>query len=237
MTPNLELLSVSLNHHPHKTQDTNVKDSIVNFRSPDDDFDEYKQIIKNLDIMSSENLGKGKSLKLDKFKDSKGKIDKNALRAYAESMPTLQIKSVKDFKNAFDEKKGKFGYIQTPYKPVKVDMVYAYKHFYENSSKQNRDLIKSAFFATFKDPLFVATNSAKGRDSVYFYKPFYTTIFDKNKNKKEIFLSLFGVGVDSEGKVDFTTFYKDISGSRFKEMLGLSDENIIYMKENRPALP
>ena len=62
---------------------------------------------------------------------------------------------------------------------------------------------------------------------MYFYKPFYTT----DKVGKEIFLSLFGVGVDSSGKVNFTTFYKDISGSRFKEMLGLNDKDIVYMKE------
>ena len=186
-----------------------------------------KDKLKNLGIMSAENLEKGQNLKLDKFKDSKGNVDKNALRPYAENMPDLKINSVKDFKGNFDEIKGKFGFIKTPYKDIKVNMVYAYKHFYENSSKQNRDLIKSAFFATFKDPLFIAKNSAKGRDSVYFYKPFYTT----NKANKEIFLSLFGVGIDSSGKIDFTTFYKDISGSRFKEMLGLKDENIIYIKE------
>ena len=186
-----------------------------------------KDKLKNLGIMSAENLEKGQNLKLDKFKDSKGNVDKNALRPYAENMPDLKINSVKDFKGNFDEIKGKFRFIKTPYKDIKVNMVYAYKHFYENSSKQNRDLIKSAFFATFKNPLFIAKNSAKGRDSVYFYKPFYTT----NKANKEIFLSLFGVGIDSSGKVDFTTFYKDISGSRFKEMLGLKDENIIYIKE------
>lgn len=186
-----------------------------------------KDKLKNLGIMSAENLEKGQNLKLDKFKDSKGNVDKNALRPYAENMPDLKINSVKDFKGNFDEIKGKFGFIKTPYKDIKVNMVYAYKHFYENSSKQNRDLIKSAFFATFKNPLFIAKNSANGRDSVYFYKPFYTT----NKANKEIFLSLFGVGIDSSGKVDFTTFYKDISGSRFKEMLGLKDENIIYIKE------
>ena len=178
---------------------------------------------QNLDIMSAENLEKGQNLKLDKFKDSKGNVDKNALRPYAENMPDLQINSVKDFKGKFDETKGKFGFIKTPYKDIKVNMVYAYKHFYENSSKQNRDLIKSAFFATFKDPLFITKNSAKGRDSVYFYKPF----LDEDNN----ILSLFGIGIDGEGKIEFKTFYHDDTQNRIKEMLNLSDENIIYVKE------
>ena len=109
-----------------------------------------KDKLKNLGIMSAENLEKGQNLKLNKIVDSNGNIDEKALRSYAENMPDLKINSVKDFKDNFDEIKGKFGFIKTPYKDIKVNMVYTYKHFYENSSKQNRDLIKSAFLRHLK---------------------------------------------------------------------------------------
>ena len=184
--------------------------------------------------MSSENSNTGARMKLDKFADSNGRADKNKLMSYATSLPNLHFNSIEQFKAKFSNKQGKFGYIQTPYKPVKVNMSYAYSHFYKNTSKANRGYIKPAFFDTFTDPLFIAKNTKDGKESVYFYKPFY---FEKEltkngkKQKEKIFLGLFGIGVDKEGRVDFATFYKDISGSRFKEMLNLSDENIVYMKE------
>ena len=143
-TPEFDEVFALTQSHPHKTMDKNLKDTIIV---------QDKRRLKKSDTMASGNLDKGQNLKLDKFKDSQGNVDKKALRPYAETMPELQIKSVDEFKNNFDDRKGKFGFINTPYKSVKVDMFYAYKHFYENSSKQNRDLIKSAFFATFKDPL------------------------------------------------------------------------------------
>ena len=173
-------------------------------------------------------------MKLDKFADDNGRADEKKLANYAAPLPNLYFDSIAQFKAKFSNKQGKFGYIQTPYKPVKVDMAYAYAHFYKNTSGANRGFIKPAFFETFTDPLFIAKNAKNGKDSVYFYKPFY---FEKElekggkKEKQKIFLGLFGVGVDKDGKVDFATFYRDISGSRFKEMLNLSDENIVYMKE------
>lgn len=184
--------------------------------------------------MSSEFLGKGQNLKLDKFADSTGKADKEKLMSYAVSLPNLHFNNIAQFKAMFSDKQGKFGYIQTPYKPVKVNMPYAYSHFYKNTSGANRGYFKTAFFDTFTDPLFIAKNAKDGKESVYFYKPFYfEKEFVKNgkKQKEKVFLGLFGIGVDKNGKVDFATFYKDISGSRFKEMLNLSDENIVYVKE------
>lgn len=102
-------------------------------------------------------------------------------------------------------------------------MSYAYRHFYDNTYKTNRDNIKSAFFETFSDPLFIAKKNWKGRDGVYFYSPF----LDKDKKV----LNLFGIGIDKEGKVDFKTFYLDNSGARMREMERLADENIIYINE------
>ena len=58
---------------------------------------------------------------------------------------------------------------------------------------------------------------------MYFYKPF----LDEDNN----ILSLFGIGIDGEGKIEFKTFYHDDTQNRIKEMLNLSDENIIYVKE------
>lgn len=178
---------------------------------------------QNLGIMSAENLEKGQNLKLNKIVDSNGNIDEKALRSYAENMPKIKFNNTRQFKEHFQTTQGKFGFIDTPYKTIKVNMPYAYTHFYQNTNNKNRNFIKSAFFATFKDPLFIAKNSAKGRDSVYFYKPF----LDEDNN----ILSLFGIGIDGEGKIEFKTFYHDDTQNRIKEMLNLSDENIIYVKE------
>jgi len=41
---------------------------------------------------------------------------------------------------------------------------------------------------------------------------------------------LFGIGIDGEGKIEFKTFYHDDTQNRIKEMLNLSDENIVYIK-------
>ena len=178
---------------------------------------------QNLGIMSAENLEKGQNLKLNKIVDSNGNIDEKALRSYAENMPKIKFNNTRQFKEHFQTTQGKFGFIDTPYKTIKVNMPYAYTHFYQNTNNKNRNFIKSAFFATFKDPLFIAKNSAKGRDSVYFYKPF----LDEDNN----ILSLFGIGIDGEGKIEFKTFYHDDTQNRIKEMLNLSYENIIYVKE------
>ncbi|MGX3046011.1 ADP-ribosyltransferase-containing protein [Helicobacter sp. T3_23-1056] len=161
-------------------------------------------------------------MKLDKFLDSKGKMSEESLRPYAMPMPKQNFSNTKEFKALFSDTQGNFGFIKTPYKEVKVNMSYAYRHFYDNTYKTNRDNIKSAFFDTFRDPLFIAKNDSKGRDSVYFFKPF----LDKNENV----MSLFGIGIDKNGKVDFKTFYLDNSGARIREMQKLADENILYVK-------
>ena len=174
--------------------------------------------------MANQKTTKGQeNMKLDKFLDSNGKMSEEALRGYAVDMPEVKFDSTASFKAYFKETKGRFGFIQTPYKVVKVNMPYAYAHFYKNTSKANRGAIKSAFFETFSDPLFIAKDNSKGKDSVYFYKPF----LDKDGN----LLDLFGIGIDSDGKIDFMTFYKDISGSRMKRMLKINDESIVYVKE------
>ena len=71
------------------------------------------------------------------------------------------------FQNVFSDDNNKsWAFLATPYKPVKIDLAYAYKHFFKNTNDKNRNFYKEAFFDTFDDPLFIAKNSAKGRDSV-----------------------------------------------------------------------
>ena len=171
---------------------------------------------------------------IQQFKDKDGKITKTTLQTYAAPVPKLRFNNIEQFKKMFqnvfsDDNNKSWAFLATPYKPVKIDLAYAYKHFFKNTNDKNRNFYKEAFFDTFDDPLFIAKNSAKGRDSVYFYKPFYKIVKDKNGNDKEVFLNLFGIGVDSNGKVDFKTFYDD-TGSRMNEILNLSDENIVYIK-------
>lgn len=171
---------------------------------------------------------------IQQFKDKDGKITKTTLQTYAVPVPKLRFNNIEQFKKMFqnvfsDDNNKSWAFLATPYKPVKIDLAYAYKHFFKNTNDKNRNFYKEAFFDTFDDPLFIAKNSTKGRDSVYFYKPFYKIVKDKNGNDKEVFLNLFGIGVDSNGKVDFKTFYDD-TGSRMNEILNLSDENIVYIK-------
>ncbi|ECP8671821.1 hypothetical protein FU454_07990 [Campylobacter jejuni] len=82
---------------------------------------------KNLGIMSAENLEKGEKMLIDDFKN------------------------YDEFRTLFENVKGKFGYIQTPYKRVKVKMFKAYRHFKENTNNINRDNIKGGFFSTLQD--------------------------------------------------------------------------------------
>ena len=179
--------------------------------------------------MANQKTTKGQeNMKLDKFLDSNGKMSEEALRGYAIPIPPLKFNNPNQFRAHFAEVNGKFGIVKTPYKDIEVDIAYAYRHFYRNTNNKNRNFIKGAFFETFSDPLFIAKDNSKGKESVYFYKPF----LDKYDN----FISLFGIGIDSEGKIEFKTFYKDTAGNRLNKMLRLDDENIVYAKNN-PSMP
>lgn len=136
------------------------------------------------------------------------------------------FENFKDFKGLFDEVKGSQGMIKTPYKNINVNLSYAFNHFVKNTYNINRDNIKSAFFQTFKDPLFVIEFTPKGRikPSVYFYKPFY------DKNKK--LLNLIGISVSEKGQLNFSTFYLDKRGNRLNEFLNKEAILIKYVKPN-----
>lgn len=155
---------------------------------------------------------------MDKILNSSGGIELQKLAEYADKMPQLKFNNTKQFKALFENIEGKYGYIKTPYKDIKIDIPYAYRHFYINTNNTNRNFIKSAFFETFKNPLFIAKDSASGRDSVYFYKPF----FDKDRK----LLNIFGIGVDSKGEVIYKTFYQTGTEQRLKSIL--KNAEILY---------
>lgn len=164
------------------------------------------------------------NLKLEsKFLNDKGEIDLSKIEG--RELPKADFNSTQNFKAKFQKVQGKYGYIQTPYKEVKVNMGYAYRHFYQNTHNVNRDYIKGAFFDTFVNPLFVAKKHTDKGESVYFYNVY--------KDSKDNNLGIFGIGVDSKGNVDFRTLYKDGGNVRLKEMIKLDDENIVYVS---PAL-
>ncbi len=151
-------------------------------------------------------------------------IDKGGIENLSELKKQVHFSKVSEFKAYFDEVKGNQGVIKTPYKDIKVNVFYAFNHFTDNTYKTNRDNIKSAFFSTFKKPLFVVefTPQGKTKPSTYFYKPFY------DENKK--LLNLVGISIDEKGLLKFSTFYLDERGNRLKEFLKRADLTIRYVE-------
>lgn len=50
------------------------------------------------------------------------------------------------FQNVFSDDNNKsWAFLATPYKPVKIDLAYAYKHFFKNTNDKNRNFYKEAF--------------------------------------------------------------------------------------------
>ena len=78
-------------------------------------------------------------------------------------IPSAQFKNYDEFKTLFENVKGKFGYIQTPYKRVKVKMFKAYRHFKENTNNINRDNIKGGFLAPCKTRFLSCVASERGK--------------------------------------------------------------------------
>ena len=158
-------------------------------------------------------------------KELKAKIQESIAKEEIKLMPQSEFKNYEDFKSLFDEIRGNKGMIKTPYKDVEVNVVYAFRHFRENTYNTNRDNIKGGFFKTFKEPLFIVEQKREGshKPSVYFYKPFY------DENKK--LLNLFGISVDNKGKLDFKTYYLDNAGNRLESILKDKNLKIRYVKE------
>ena len=140
-------------------------------------------------------------------------------------MPKAEFESFNGFKGQFETIKGSKGIIKTPYKDIRVSIAYAWKHFRENTHNTNRDDIKGGFFKTFKDPLFIVEQAREGQSnpSIYFYKPFF--------DNDEKLMNLFGIGVDSNGNINFKTYYLDNKKNRLKEILRSDKIKIVYMKK------
>ena len=175
---------------------------------------------QNNDIMPTKNTSR--DAKMDN-QILKNRLDEAKIQNEIMNLPLQKFKNPREFTKLFDSTNGAMGIIKTPYKDISVRIPYAYRHFYDNTTNKNRDGIKSAFFETFRDPLFITKEQRGNKDSVYFYKPF----FDKDKN----IINLFGIGVDSQNRVDFKTFYLDELGTRIKQVLKVKNENILYLKK------
>lgn len=87
---------------------------------------------------------------IQQFKDKDGKITKTTLQTYAVSVPKLRFNNIEQFKKMFqnvfsDDNNKSWAFLATPYKPVKIDLAYAYKHFFKNTNDKNRNFYKEAF--------------------------------------------------------------------------------------------
>lgn len=110
--------------------------------------------------------------------------------------------------------------MKTPYKDVKINMGYAYKHFYQNTHNANRDYMKGAFFDVLQKPMFIAEQETDKGLSTYFYK-----VYSYGEDK----IGVFGIGIDKEGQIEYKTMYADIKQNRLQEMLKLDSEKIKYI--------
>ena len=178
---------------------------------------------QNLGIMSAENLEKGEKMLIDDFKnlilDENLRVDYKKIKTNAKPniMPSAQFKNYDEFRTLFENVKGKFGYIQTPYKRVKVKMFKAYRHFKENTNNINRDNIKGGFFSTLQDPLFIVRGERAGQNepSVYFFKPFLS----RDSKGRDFVMGIFSIAVDYDGNLNFKTYYHDKRGNRLKSVI------------------
>ncbi|MFQ6341366.1 hypothetical protein [Campylobacter sp. VTCC 70190] len=138
----------------------------------------------------------------------------------AKPLPKATFKNVKQFEKLFTNKQGKYGIVKTPYKDIRVNIPYAYTHFYKNTYNTNRDYLKGAFFDVLENPMFVAEKETDKGLSTYYYK-----VYSYGKDK----IGVFGIGIDSQGHIDYKTMYADKNLSRIKQMIKLDDENIKYI--------
>ncbi|GAA7171207.1 hypothetical protein HpCK101_09210 [Helicobacter pylori] len=136
-------------------------------------------------------------------------------------LPQVHFSDIAEFRKLFDENENNIGILNTAIGKVKVNTNYALNHFTNNTYFKDRTKIKSGFFETFKNPLFIVEDTSKGKDSVYFYKPFY------DKDKKT--LNLFGIGVNEKGYISFKTYYLDEKKTRLNQLLKNEKIKIKYV--------
>lgn len=157
------------------------------------------------------------------YNDKLKKIVKNTLDSQnIEIMVDNPFKTIQDFRNNFDVISGNKGIIHTPYKDIVANIVYAWRHFTQNTYNKDRSNIKGGFFLTFKNPLFVVEQMREEKRSIYFYKPFYSN--------NEILQNLFGIGTDSNAHIKFKTYYLDNRNTRIESLLNDKNIKIKYLK-------
>ena len=200
-----------------------IRDSDISFAPKRSDESVLSEKAQNLGIMSAENLEKGEKMLIDDFKnlilDENLRVDYEKIKTNAKPsiMPSAQFKNYDEFRTLFENVKGKFGSIQTPYKRVKVKMFKAYRHFKENTNNINRDNIKGGFFSTLQDPLFIVRGERAGQNepSVYFFKPFLS----RDSKGRDFVMGIFSIAVDYDGNLNFKTYYHDKRGNRLKSVI------------------
>ncbi|WP_458574568.1 putative barnase/colicin E5 family endoribonuclease, partial [Helicobacter trogontum] len=178
-----------------------------------------KDLIKQVKEQGQRVEMKDNAKKLENvFLDSNGKVDLSRIEATV--LPKVAFNNTKQFKNLFENKQGKYGIVKTPYKDVKINMGYAYKHFYQNTHNANRDYMKGAFFDVLQKPMFVIEQENDRGLITYFYKVY------KHQNGN---IGIFGIGVDSGGHIDYRTMYKDDNNQRLNQLLKLDNKKVVYM--------
>ena len=191
--------------HPHKTMDTNIKDTIA----------------------EATMHGEALSRELESsFLDSSGRVDYKALMDNAEALPqTLNLKGFKDmiFKN--DKTKrldSKNAVVQTPAGEVKVNVLRAFNHYTKNgykgkwgNGKENRQAINATFIPTLLQPKFVTRDKA---GTLYYYKPFVS------KDKE---YHITSIAVKTDGTLDYATSY-NATENRLNQMI--KHNELVYME-------
>ncbi|MDA3968031.1 hypothetical protein, partial [Helicobacter sp. WB40] len=186
-----------------------------------------KRLIKGNDedllYFKNEKENKGVDLKQSKeleeaFLDSSGRVDLSKFQA--QKLPKANFKNIKQFQDLFLNKEGKYGVLKTPYKDIKINIPYAYKHFYKNTNNVNRNFMKGTFFDVLQQPMIIAEKENDIGASVYFYK-----IYEYQNNK----IGIFGIGVNENGEINYKTLYADKKKNRIKEIIKLDENSIKYM--------
>lgn len=172
-----------------------------------------KESIKGVDLKQSKELE-------EVFLDSSGRVDLSKLQA--QKLPKANFKNIKQFQDLFLNKEGKYEALKTPYKDIKINIPYAYKHFYKNTNNVNRNFMKGTFFDVLQQSMIIAEKENDIGASVYFYK-----IYEYQNNK----IGIFGIGVNENGEINYKTLYADKKKNRIKDIIKLDENSIKYMNK------
>ena len=157
--------------HPHKTQDTNINDTILYF-GDEKAMSVDKDKLKNFGKMSQKQ--QGKSMDLSEFLDENGAVDYQKLENLAVNLPSKL--SYKGFLRQFKDTNKVI--INTPIKDLEVNPKYMFFHLtkygdkqsrIKGNGKENRLWLNGGVLETLQKPLFVTQDTS---GTIYFYKAF-----------------------------------------------------------------